>query len=308
MALDINSLREAFKKKGESTGGDENTGFWDKFYPFYKMDFDATAEFRFLPDADDENPIGFIVENKYHELLINGKKKRIACLNMYGESCPCCEASQKYYGEGDEKMGKAFWRKIDYVAQGLIISTPFEYPVKADENPVRMISIGPKLYKTIEAKIVKGDMDKMPYDMVEGYNFKINKTHQGEYADYTTSDFARRSTAIPENMLAHLELYDLKKFRYGKIEREQMEAMIEAFLTGRSYEEEKNAAHAASSTGNASLDQALAQPKPVQEAAAVIQQAQAAPAPAAPAGDSAGGKLSPQEILAKLKARQNGAA
>jgi hypothetical protein len=94
MALDINALRAAFKSKSEEGGGEGNTGFWDKFYPFYKMDFDQTTVFRFLPDADDENPLGFIVENKYHELNINGKKKRIACLKMYGESCPCCELSQ----------------------------------------------------------------------------------------------------------------------------------------------------------------------------------------------------------------------
>jgi hypothetical protein len=306
MALDISALRAAFKKK-ESEGGEGNTGFWDKFYPFYKMDFEQTVDFRFLPDLDEENPLGFIVENKYHELLINGKKKRIACAKMYGESCACCEHSQKYYDEGDEKMGKSFWRKVDYIVQGLIISTPFDYPVKADENPVRMLSIGPKLYKVIEAKIVKGDLDEMPYDMVNGYNFRINKTKQGEYADYTTSDFARKSTAIPEQFLTHLEMYDLKNFRYGHIEREQMEAMIEAFLTGRSYEAEKEvAANTAVSTGSPSLDTSLNTAKPVQDAAAVVQQVTESVAPAAAPAST--GKLSPQEILRKLKERQNAAA
>lgn len=299
MALDMNQLRAAFKAK-ESEGGEGNTGFWDKFYPFYKMDFDQTTVFRFLPDLDDENPLGFIIENKYHELVINGKKKRIACLKMFGESCPCCEHSKQYYDAGDEKMGKTFWRKIDYVSQGLVISSAFDYPI-ADGNPVRMISIGPKLYKTIEAKIVKGDMDEMPYDMVNGYNFSINKTRQGEYADYTTSDFARKSTPIPESMLAQVELYDLKNYRYGKIEREQMEAMIEAFLTGRSYEDEKNPGQ---STGSPALDATLNTSKPTQEAAAVVQSVTSTPAPAESAPT---GKLSPQEILARLKARQGNA-
>ena len=304
MAMDIAALRAAFAKKESEGGGEGNSGFWDKFYPFYKMDFDSTVEFRFLPDLDEENPLGFIVENKYHELVINGKKKRIACLKMYGESCPCCEQSQKYYNDNDIDLGKKFWRKIDYVAQGLIIQTPFEYPIKAEENPVRLISVGPKLYKVIEAKIVKGDLDEMPYDMVNGYNFKIYKTHQGEYADYSTSDFARKSTSIPDNLLANLEIYDLKNFRYAKIEREQMEAIIEAFLTGRSYEEEKTAAGGAN-TGNAKLDANLTADKPVQSAASVVEQAQAA-SPAAPAAPASTAKLSPQEILAKLKARQQG--
>jgi hypothetical protein len=102
-------------------------------------------------------------------------------------------------------------------------------------------------------------------------------------------------------------MYDLKNFRYGHIEREQMEAMIEAFLTGRSYEAEKEvAANTAVSTGSPSLDTSLNTAKPVQDAAAVVQQVTESVAPAAAPAST--GKLSPQEILRKLKERQNGAA
>ena len=147
----------------------------------------------------------------------------------------------------------------------------------------------------------------MPYDMINGYNFRINKTKQGEYADYTTSDFARKSTGIPPDLLERIELYDLKNFRYGTIEREQMEAMIEAFLTGRSYEDEKNAALAAESTGNVVLDASLGSLKATQDAESVVQQA-TAPASAVTSTPSTGGKLSPQEILKKLKERQQASA
>lgn len=303
MALDIAALRQAFAKKSEGSG-EGNTGFWDKFYPFYKMEFEQTVKFRFLPDKDEENPLGFIVVNQYHELLINGQKKKIACLKMYGESCPCCEHSQKYYNEGDERMGKAFWKKTDYIAQGLIINSPFEYPIKPEDNPIRMLSIGPKLYKVIEAKIVKGDMDEMPTDPVNGYDFLINKTKQGEYADYATSDFARKSTPVSEELLARADLYDLKNYRFGKIERAQMETMIEAFLTGKSYENKdsapKDSGHTPHSTGHAGLDAKLSEIKDTPVASA-------SPA-ASPAAAPTGVKLSPQEILRKLKERQQGNA
>lgn len=299
--MDINELRNAFKKKETEGGNGENIGWWHLFYPFYKMEYEQTAEFRFLPDLDEENPLGFIVENRYHELQINGKKKKIACGKMYDEPCACCERSQKHYDEGDEKLGKSFWRKVDYIAAGLIISSPFDYPINKDENPARMVSIGPKLYKVIEAKIVKGDLDEMPYDMVKGYNFRINKTHQGDYADYTTSDFARKSTPVTENLLDKLELYDLKNYRYGKIEREQMEAMIEAFLTGRSYEDEKSTA---ASTGSPALDATISSPKSTQPAELVVE-AVKAPMTEAPVAAVTTGKLSPQEILKRLKERQN---
>jgi hypothetical protein len=300
--MDIAALKAAFSKKsneGQST--ESNTGFWDRFFPFYKMDLDETVEFRFLPDLDDENPLGFIVENRYHELLINGKKKRIACANMYDEPCLCCDLSKKHYDEGDLALGKKFWRKIDYIGQGVIISTPFEYPIKADENPVRMLSLSTKLYKVIESKIVKGDLDEMPYDMISGYNFKIYKTKQGEYSDYTTSDFARKSTQVPDSFLSRIELYDLKNFRYGKIERDQMEVMVEAFLTGHSYEAEKTVE---STTGSPALDAKLETPKVTQAAESVVQQMAAPVAEPASVVPATTAKLSPQEILAKLKARQ----
>jgi len=294
MALDINQLRAAFSKKSESTG-EGNSGFWDKFFPFYKMEFDQTTVFRFLSDADEDNPLGFIVENKYHELMINGKKKRIACLKMYSEACPCCETSQKYYNDGDQEMGKKFWRKIDYIAQGVIVNCPFEYPIKDDENPVRLVSLSTKLYQKVENEIVKGDLDEMPTDVNNGYDFRIIKTKQGEYANYESSGFARKASPINPNLLQRIEKYELSKYRYGKIEREQMEAMVEAYLTGKDFDDK------AAASGAASPDVSSA--KPAQSADAVLSQAAASSDAAPPAAAPAGNKLSPAEILAKLRAK-----
>jgi hypothetical protein len=241
MAMSFDQLKAAFAK---SQGGNtnENTGYWDAFYPFFKADFDQSSEFRFLPDADEDNPRGFVLDNIYHELTINGKKKRIACLKMYGEACPCCEASKHYYDSGDSTLGKAFWRKIDVLASGLVINSPFDYPIDAGKNSARMISLSTKLFGRIESEIANGDFDEVPFAMEGGTNFKIIKTKQGEWADYSNSAFARRSTSIPPQMLEHLELIDLKKYRYAKVERPAMEALIEAFMTGRTYEEGEPAA------------------------------------------------------------------
>lgn len=314
MALDINALKAAFSKKAETN---ENAGFWDRFFPFYKIQFDEVAVFRFLPDLDDNNPLGFIVENVYHEFLVNGKKKKLACSKMYGETCACCEVSSKYYNEGDTKLGKTFWRKKDYLAEGLIISTPFEYPIKDDENPVRLVSLSKQLYEKLETEIVKGDLENMPTDMEAGYNFRFMKSKKfipqdgkppKEVANYTDSAFARAASPIPPELLARVELYDLKNFRFVKIEREQMEAQIEACLTGKSYEEEKKAPEG--TTGSTTLDAKLSEAKPVQEAAAVVAAAKAdTPAPTPTVASSADGKkLTPQEILARIKAQRQAAA
>lgn len=315
MALDIEQLRAAFKSKADDGNNSENVGFWQRFYPFYKMDFEQMATFRFLPDLDENNPLGFIVENKYHELIINGKKKKLACLKMYGESCPCCETSAKYYNEGDTKLGKVFWRKIDYIAQGVIVNSPFDYEIKEEENPVRLISISKQLYEKIESEIVNGDLDVMPYDMAAGYDFRIIKNKKivpqegggnKEYGNYSDSSFARKSSPIKDSILNRIELLDLKSFRFVKIEKEAMEAMIEATLTGKSYDEGNNqqtsndnlVTKQNSTTGSASLDVKVDTPKETTSAETVLQ---------AVNGVSSEGetrKLSPQEILKKLKEKQ----
>lgn len=261
MALSFDQLKAAFGKR-TTTGTNENTGFWDKFYPFYKMGFGDTALFRFVQDADEENPLGFIIENKYHEFTINGKRKRIACLKMHDGAdahCPACAASAKYYNElGDEKMGKLFWRKVDYIGAGLVMHTPFDYPIKEGENPIRLISLGPKLFKRIETSIASGDFDVAPYDLDEGFDFKLMKTKQGEYADYSSSEFVRKSTAITGELRQRLELVDLKKFRFARVDADTMQAQIEAFITGHSYEEEK-----AESTASAAMPDTTLKSTPV---------------------------------------------
>lgn len=299
MPLSIDELKAALKNRNQSNNT-QNTGFWDMFYPFYKMNFDEVASFRFLPDLDENNPWAFVIENKYHELTINGKKKRVACSQMYGEDCPCCEASKRFYDLGDKDMGKMFWRKIDYLASGLVLSSPFEYKIEAGKNPVRMVSLGPKLFETIEAALLSGDFDAPPYDLVDGADFRINKTKQGEYASYTTSAFARKASAVPDNLLADIKLLDLKAYRYAKVERTQLEAMVEAVITGKSYDDGK--AEAATPAAQA--------PGAMKEAAPLQTAPKAAPAAEAPAATeaapAAAGSGRAAEILARL--RRNNAA
>jgi hypothetical protein len=307
MALDMAQLRAAFKNKSEVQGeGSGNTGFWDKFFPFYKMNFDEVTSFRFLPDGNEDNPLGFIVENTYHELLINGKKKKFGCLKMHDgktANCPLCTESKKHYDAGDTALGKSFWKKTDYVAQGVIINTPMEYPIKDDENPVRLVSLSKSLYEKIEHAIVSGDLDSMPFDEHDGYDFRIEKVKKSapggkEFGDYSNSSFARRSTPIPPDLATRIEKYDLSKYRFQRIEPEQMEAAIEAFLTGKDFDENKE-----KSTQQKVEDGAS---KPMQDAGTVMAAAAATTqATSAPPADGATAKLSPQEILAKLKARQS---
>ena len=300
MALDIDKLKAAFKKKSEESSGDGNSNIWDNFYPFFRMKDDEQALFRFLPDKDKDNPLGFIVENVYHQLMINGKRKNVGCSSMYGHDCEFCKTSRKYYDADDKITGKQFWRRVDYIAQGLVIQSPFDIDEK--DNSVRLISIGPQLFKIIESKIMMGDLDAAPYDLEEGYDFRIIKTKKGEYSEYTTSDFKRKSTPADPELMSKAELFDLKDYRYHEVSQEQAEAMIQAVLTGASYENEKSSSKTSNDTGSSSLDKKLDDPtsKSV-DASEILNDIKAKNAD--DVGEAKSGKASANDILARLKAK-----
>lgn len=278
-------LASAFAQK--TGGGDTN---WKLFFSFWKAPEGSTSTIRFLPDLDEENPMGFLVENFVHELTINGKREKVACLKMYGEDCPICALSQDYYDEKspnhNEQLGKKYYRKKSYIGQVLVMDTPVEHD---QEQLVKLIDFGPAIFKQIQAAFQSGDLEEAPYELKGGYNFRIKKTKSGEYASYQTSSFSPKQTDVSDEVLESIELFDLKTFRTPKTGREQLEAMLIADQTGASMpttDKEDAPAPAA-----ASVAAALSK-------SADTDEGEAAPAPAAPA---AGAKLS---IVEQLRQRQ----
>lgn len=265
------------KNTGGGGGGDQS---WKLFFPFWKAPIDSTSVVRFLPDLNEDNPLVFLTENLTHELVINGKKEKVPCLKMYGEDCPICALSQKYYDEKDpehnEALGKRYYRKKGYIGQVLIVETPIA-PAEGDTQLVKLIEFGPKIYNQIMAAFKSGDLEVPPYELKGGYNFRIKKTKSGEYADYGTSSFAPKQVDVADDLIAKLELYDLAKYRSARISRAQLEAMLIADQTGTS------------------LAPAPAPAPASAPAAAPAQQESTAPAPAPAAGLS---------IMEQIRARQ----
>jgi hypothetical protein len=229
MTNKLEALKAAFAAKASSSTSSDDS--WKKFYPFWKMNEDQTAIVRFLPDLDEDNPLGFLVENHVHELNINGQRTTVACGKMYGESCPICDLSRKYYDEKNEELGKKYYRKLSYIGQVLVIESPIEHDA---EQLVKLIDFGPKIFKLIQAAFQSGDLEVEPYSLVGGYNFRIKKTKSGQYADYGTSSFAPKQTNVDDDIVNRLELYDLKEQRRKHIPRAELEALLHADITGAS--------------------------------------------------------------------------
>lgn len=279
-------LAAAFEQKNTTGNADQR---WRKFFPFWKAPVDSTSVVRFLPDRDEDNAMGFLVENLTHELVVNGRRETVACLKMYGEDCPLCALSSKYYDEKDPEhnpaLGKKYYRKKGYIGQVLVLETPVEHNA---EELVKLVEFGPQIFQQIQAAFKSGDLENPPYEIKGGYNFRLRKTKTGDGQNsYITSNFSPKMTDVADDVIEVIELFDLKTMRTPKTPREQLEMMLIADQTGASV--------------------------PTNEAPAPAPAARAsAPAPAA-AGDDApapaegGKKLSVVEQL-KLRQQQKAAA
>lgn len=229
--------------KNDNEGGSNRP---NNYYPFWNMKVGEQAIIRFLPDKSDDNPMGFIVEKLMHTLEINGEKKSIPCLKMYGDDCPICKVSSSYYKENDNTNGKKYWRKKQHLAQALIVEDPLPSNPETDEtheNKVRFVALGYQLFNVIKEAFEGGELDELPYAFENGCDFIIKKTKQGEYDTYAiASRFARKSRNLSDEEVSMVrqEMIDLKSLLPPKPEIEKVEAMLEASLTGGEYSDDSS--------------------------------------------------------------------
>ena len=230
---DFADFKAKFAANTAAGGGKQNN-----YYPFFKMPDDSTARIRFLPDANEDNPLGFMIEKVTHQLKVNGENKTVACLASYGEECPVCKVSKEYYDAGDKVNGKLYWKKKNYLAQAMIMEDPIIE--KGHENAVgkvKIFSIGYSIFKIIKDSFESGELDVAPFAYEGGTDFLIKKTKQGEFASYTLSKFARKSSDLTEEEIevADAGIVDLSTLLSKKPELSAVEGILMAALTGKAY-------------------------------------------------------------------------
>jgi len=226
--LSLDDLRAKFK---QSQNRNSN------YYNFWLMDFDKSCKIRFLPDANEECEWGFFVDKVFHNLTINGEDKSVPCIAEFGEECPICKLSQEYYRKDDKENGLKYWKKHQYLAQALIIEDPM---AKSEEDSavgkVKLISLSYTLHKIIKSAVEDQELDEMPYFYKGGTDFIIKKTKQDGKANYTLSNFSRKSTDLDDEIVEYVEekLIDLSTLLPKNPGLERVEDMLNAHLTGSS--------------------------------------------------------------------------
>jgi len=234
-------------KGGQSQGGD------NAIYPHWNMDEGSSATLRFLPDGNSKNTF-FWVERAMIKLPFNGIKGemdskqvqvQVPCVEMYGEACPILAEVRTWFKDKSlEDMGRKYWKKRSYIFQGFVRENPLGDD-KTPENPIRRFIIGPQIFQTIKGALMDPELEELPTDLLRGLDFKITKTSKGGYADYSTSKWARKESALTEAEQEALQahgLYNLNDFLPKKptdVELKVMKEMFEASVDGQPYDQER---------------------------------------------------------------------
>ncbi len=246
--LTLEQLKAQYAKEDNKDSRPSN------YYRFWDMKYGESATVRFLPDKNEDNPLGFMVEKLMHNLEINGERRNVPCLKMYGQDCPICRVSSAYYkeeGKGSEN-GKKYWRNKQHIVQALIIEDPLPVNSETGENSegkVCYLNLGYQIYSVIKEALTSGDLDAIPYDYEDGFDFVIKKTQQGDNAKYDVgSNFARRSTSLTEDEISFVgeELVDLSTLIPQEPDEEKIDAMLNAALTGDYYDDGSGSGNKAS--------------------------------------------------------------
>jgi len=89
------------------------------------------------------------------------------------------------------------------------------------------------------------EMEELPTDYVQGLDFRVNKASKGGYADYSTSTWSRKESALTEAELEAIETYklnDLNSFlpkKPGEGELKVISEMFEASVDGEAYDPDR---------------------------------------------------------------------
>ena len=335
-------IRAKLQAQETRSNGNSNTYGDNAIYPHWNINEGETATIRFLPDSNPNNTF-FWVERAMIRLPFQGivgdnetktTVVQVPCMEMWEPtgSCPILAEVRPWFKDSSlEDMGRKYWKKKSYLFQGFVRDTPLEET--SPENPVRRFIMGPQLFNIIKASLMDPDMEEMPTDYSKGLDFRVVKTSKGGYADYSTSNWARKETAITEEEQSAVDtngLFDLNDFlpkKPSETELAIIKQMFEDSVDGKAYDPDKYASYYRPAGMARPEGSNAPTPTPVATAAPVAPVAESSPAPVAqpvaetvmqpapvatpaemgataPAAEE-GGNQRAEDILAMIRSRQS---
>ena len=320
---------------GKQSGGGDNA-----IYPLWNIPENSTSVIRFLPDGDTGNTF-FWRERQMIRMEFQGIEGQpdsrrcvvnVPCNEMWGPvgSCPVLSEVRQWFKDPSlEDMGRKYWKKRSYVFQGFVTENSLDE--ESPENPIRRFVINPSIFNIIKGALMSSDFEELPTDLEGGTDFRLTKTTKGQYADYSTSGWARRERSLDSNERAAIEthgLYNLNDYlpkQPSEAELAVIAEMFEASVDGKMYDPERwgnfyrpagvqiDTSNSAPNNGSAptAAPAPVATPTPTPTPQPVATAPTPTPAPVAEAAPiptpapvaAEGDKPSAQDILAAIRSR-----
>ena len=244
-------IRAKLLEKEQRTGGSFQSD--NAIYAFWNIPENSTATLRFLPDSDETNTF-FWKERQMIRLSFPGIKGQdesrsvtvqVPCVEMWGDACPVHAEIRPWFKDPSlEDEGRKYWKKRSYIFQGFVTDNPWGDDTPP-ENPIRRFVINPSIYKIISAALMDPDFPEIPTDFEAGTDFKLTKTQKGQYADYSTSNWARRERSLDQTERDAIQtngLFNLNDYMPKRPNNEEIKVIFEMFessVAGELYDPER---------------------------------------------------------------------
>jgi hypothetical protein len=321
MATTLAEIRAKLQASENRGAGNKQSGGDNAIYPHWNIAEGSTTRIRFIPDGNTKNSF-FWAERAMIRLPFAGVKGQadskpvvvqVPCMEMYGEACPILAEVRPWFKDPSlEEMGRKYWKKKSYVFQGFVRENALSDD-KTPANPIRRFTISPQIFNIIKAALMDPEMEELPTDYQSGLDFQIVKTSKGGYADYSTSKWSRKESALTAEEQAAIDehgLFNLSDFlpkKPSEVELKVLKEMFEASVDGQPYDADKWGAY----YKPYGLDTPNAAPKAEDAPAAAVAAEPAeeddTPAPTAPvstpAAEAAPSSKRAEDILAMIRNR-----
>lgn len=333
--MTLSEIRAKLKEQESKKTGAGNSSFGDgTVYPHWNIKEGETARIRYLPDADPKNNF-FWVERQMIKLPFAGIKGQpdskpvivqVPCIEMWPDMgmCPILTEVRTWFKDKDlEEMGRKYWKKKSYLFQGFVRENPIKED-KVPENPIRRFIISPQIFNIVKSALMDSELENLPTDYQNGIDFTVVKTAKGGYADYSTSKWSRKESALTADEADAIEkfgLFNLSDFLPKRPTPEELvtiKEMFDASVNGEAYDTEKwgksfkpagfqTASDDVPAEATAPAATTIVVPATAPVAAAPVAEV-AAPVVTAPAETKAAAGSRAEDILAMIRNRQKTAS
>lgn len=232
-------IRARLQEQDNRTSGTTRTAD-NAIFAFWNIPENSTAVLRFLPDGDETNTFPWrerqMIRLEFAGVKGGDESKRVTvnvpCMEMWKETCPIHAEIRPWFKDKSlEDLGRKYWKKKSYIFQGFVVQSSLAEET-VPENPVRRLIINPSIFNIVKSALMDPEMESLFTDYENGTDFRLTKTTKGQYADYSTSSFARRERGLTEvelQAIATHGLFNLNDFMPKKPSKEEVDVIYEMF-------------------------------------------------------------------------------